>query len=42
MHDCPECDEVCYCDMEDHEQDAPDDCSHECDDHDESGELSDD
>lgn len=38
-HDCPECGELCYCDMEDHFQDAPDDCGHERDDwdHDETG-----
>ena len=29
-HNCPECEELCYCDMEDHYQQAPDDCSHEC------------
>lgn len=31
MHDCPECESACYCDMEDHWQSAPDDCSHDCD-----------
>lgn len=31
MHECPECGQACCCDMEDHEQDAPDDCCHECD-----------
>ena len=31
MHECPECGQACACDMEDHEQSAPDDCSHECD-----------
>lgn len=30
MHDCPICGEACYCDMEDHFQEAPDDCCHEC------------
>lgn len=29
-HECPECGQTCYCDMEDHDQEAPDDCSHEC------------
>ena len=28
MHSCPECHMACNCDMEDHEQDAPDDCTH--------------
>ena len=37
MHSCPECDQVCDCDLEDHENDiAPDDCTHECDYGDES------
>lgn len=31
MHVCPNCLQVCDCDMEDHWQEAPDDCSHECD-----------
>ena len=31
-HECPECGQECYCDMEDHWQEAPDDCSHECQD----------
>jgi len=31
MHDCPHCEMACDCDMEDHYQSAPDDCSHECD-----------
>ncbi len=30
MHSCPECQMACDCDMEDHEQEAPDDCTH-CD-----------
>jgi hypothetical protein len=34
MHDCPECGESCDCDGEDHEQPAPPDCRHECDDDD--------
>lgn len=29
-HDCPRCESMCYCDMEDHFQDAPDDCRHVC------------
>ncbi len=29
-HACVDCGMVCYCDMEDHEQDQPDDCTHEC------------
>jgi hypothetical protein len=35
MHDCPECGEACYCDGEDHGQEAPDDCDHDCEDRDE-------
>lgn len=31
MHDCPDCDMACACDMEDHYQSAPANCSHECD-----------
>lgn len=31
MHDCPECNEACYCDGEDHENPTPDDCNHDCD-----------
>jgi len=31
MHDCPICGYPCYCDGEDHEQPAPDDCQHDCD-----------
>lgn len=30
MHDCPICGESCDCDMEDHEQPAPEDCDHQC------------
>jgi hypothetical protein len=30
MHECPECGEACYCDLEDHESEAPDDCAHRC------------
>lgn len=30
MHDCPRCDSACYCDLEDHYQPAPHDCSHDC------------
>lgn len=29
-HECPECGQTCYCDMEDHDQPTPDDCTHEC------------
>lgn len=29
-HECPDCGQLCYCDMEDHEQPAPDDCCHAC------------
>ncbi len=29
-HECPSCGEECYCDGEDHGQDAPADCTHEC------------
>jgi len=31
MHDCPECGSGCDCDCEDHDQEAPDDCCHNCD-----------
>jgi hypothetical protein len=34
MHTCIECGSVCYCDMEDHENPMPADCSHVCDDYD--------
>jgi len=27
-HECPTCGQECYCDGEDHGQDAPDDCTH--------------
>ena len=27
-HSCPICMMACYCDMEDHDQEAPDDCIH--------------
>jgi hypothetical protein len=30
MHDCPICGYACYCDGEDHEQLAPENCTHEC------------
>lgn len=30
MHECPECGSACDCDGEDHEQPAPNDCSHDC------------
>ena len=30
MHDCPDCGGTCYCDGEDHAQDAPADCRHNC------------
>ena len=30
MHSCPDCQEACYCDMEDHESSAPINCTHEC------------
>jgi hypothetical protein len=33
-HECPECGELCYCDLEDHESEAPDDCLHVCADED--------
>jgi hypothetical protein len=29
-HECPTCGQECYCDGEDHGQDAPSDCTHEC------------
>lgn len=31
VHECPECGQACDCDGEDHDQGAPDDCSHACD-----------
>lgn len=33
-HECPVCGQECYCDGEDHHQDAPADCCHECEDED--------
>lgn len=33
MHSCPDCDQACYCDCEDTGLDAPDDCCHQCDVH---------
>lgn len=29
-HECPNCGQLCYCDLEDHESEAPDDCVHDC------------
>jgi len=29
-HNCPYCDDLCYCDIEDTMLEAPDDCSHVC------------
>jgi len=37
MHDCDLCDEACDCDMEDHYQPQPADCTHVCDDRDDDG-----
>lgn len=34
MHDCDLCGDACDCDMEDHYQSQPDDCTHECEDDD--------
>jgi hypothetical protein len=31
-HECEECGQHCYCDMEDHDQPQPADCTHVCDD----------
>ena len=31
MHECPRCWQACDCDGEDHEQPAPADCQHDCD-----------
>lgn len=31
MHDCPNCEMACDCDMEDHYQSAPKNCDHDCD-----------
>lgn len=40
MHQCPICDEVCHCDLEDHFQRAPADCQHDCDvEYDDEGEF---
>lgn len=39
MHDCPECGGTCSCDGEDHYQDAPETCVHECDEDDGDDEL---
>lgn len=33
-HTCMDCGQECYCDMEDHHQDTPSDCTHQCDDDD--------
>lgn len=33
-HTCMDCGQECYCDMEDHHQPTPSDCSHQCDDDD--------
>lgn len=35
MHDCPDCEMACDCDMEDRYQSAPANCSHNCDEYDE-------
>lgn len=32
MHECDECGYYCDCDMEDHDQPQPVDCTHICDD----------
>jgi hypothetical protein len=29
-HECPSCGQECYCDGEDHGQEAPANCTHEC------------
>lgn len=43
MHDCPDCGYACDCDIEDTWWDeAPDDCSHECDDFDDFDDYPDD
>ena len=34
MHTCPDCEQACYCDMEDHENETPIDCCHDCEDFD--------
>jgi len=34
-HECPECGQACYCDMEDVWWDDYEDCEHECDEDDE-------
>ena len=30
MHECQLCGSACFCDMEDHGQPAPSNCTHEC------------
>lgn len=30
MHNCPDCGDACYCDLEDHAGESPDDCVHVC------------
>ena len=30
MHDCPNCGQACYCDIDDCPMPTPDDCRHEC------------
>lgn len=40
MHCCPSCGQACYCggDIEDHEnEEAEDECTHECDEDDQEG-----
>lgn len=34
-HNCPECGEQCWCDMEDHYNPLPGDCVHDCEPEDE-------
>jgi hypothetical protein len=39
MHDCDLCGEYCDCDMEDHHNPQPDDCTHVCDDEEDDDDL---
>lgn len=42
MHDCPDCEMACDCDMEDHYQPAPSHCSHVCDEYEDDDDDEDD
>lgn len=38
-HECPDCGALCYCDIEDAEMEAPEDCGHVCQDNDDNDEF---